>query len=313
MTQYGHCFFYKKTPSYKIGLKILLKVILFLCKITHPFYNLVMEKISFILVAVVIELLVDIIVLRIFKIKYNFIYIMFLQVPKVCALVLFIELKQSAWIKALYLILSQIIVVFFLTDSVKFKKYLEIFFMEYMILFSISGFTMFLTKWFESLYLHYFLKDFPKKWRCLAVFAIFLYIFAFFAIVRNLSKNKKLEHHLTEMSLSFGQRHINVYGLVDSGNSLIDPKTKKPVLVVSLSSILKLMSKKKYQKIVSEQSHFIKCETISSCGFSLPILDNIKVKIKVENELLEVDCVLGVIDKKFENGRYDCLLQRDFL
>lgn len=271
-----------------------------------------MENLSLILIVFCVEFLVDFIVARALKIKCKTIYILFLQVPKLCALALCLYFEWSVWLKMLARFLARVITIFFLTDSFGLKKLAKIFGLEYLFLFSVTGFVWFIISWIEGMFESYFLLNFPTNRHFLIVFGIFLYIFALFTLARTLSKNKNLCQHLLQVSLYFKDKHINVYGLVDSGNSLVDPRARKPVLVISQKSILKLISKNEYQKLLSD-GYSVKCETIAHEEFSVPIIKDVLVKIKIENEILPVECVVGVIDKKFENGKYDCLLWRDFL
>lgn len=272
-----------------------------------------MEKINIIVIVFLVELICDFIVLKIFKIKYKVIYILFLQIPKVLASVSCLFMKFNFCVEILIKIFAKLITVIFLTDSFKFKKLIKFLFLEYVLLFSVGGFALFLIKWLESIYSIKLMKNFPNNRRYLLIIGIICYIFAVFKLTRIISKNTNFNRNLVEVSLMIGSKHINVYGLVDSGNSLIDIKTNKPVLVISLQTITKLISKNDYKKMIDENSHKLDCETISSSSFSIPILENINVKVKIENEWIVANCVVGVVDKKFENGKYDCLLWRDFI
>ncbi len=272
-----------------------------------------MEKINFIVIAFLVELICDFIVLKFFKIKYKFIYVLFLQIPKVSANVLCLFLELNFCVEILIKIFAKLITVIFLTDSFRFKKLIKFLFLEYVLLFSVGGFAWFLIKWIENIYEIKLMRNFPKNRQYLLEIGIICYIFAVFKLTRIISKNTNFNRNLIEVSLTIENKHINVYGLVDSGNSLIDTKTNKPVLVISLQTITKLVSKNDYKKMIDENSHKLNCETISSSTFAIPILENINVKVKIENEWIVADCVVGVVDKKFENGKYDCLLWRDFI
>lgn len=271
-----------------------------------------MEKLSLVFTAFIVELIVDFIILKVFKIKYKLIYILFLQLPKICANILCLIFSWEFGFKVLAKFLSRLLVVVFLADSLRFKRLIKILFLDHIIYFSIAGFVCFIILWIESSSKEYFNVNISNSFEFLIVFGVILYIVAIFNLVRNLSKNKNFNRYLTEVSLSLNNKHIKVYGLVDSGNSLVDPKTKKPVLIISLKSILKLISKKELEKLISN-SGYVECETIANCNFNIPILNGFSVKVKFENELIKTDCVVGVVDKKFENGKYDCLLWRDFL
>lgn len=276
-------------------------------------YNFCMEKINIIVVVFFIELFADLIVSKLFHIKTKFVYLLLLQLPKICATIVGVFYSSVFWLVLLVNILSKMLSIFFLNDTLKLKKYVGMLFSEYIILFSIMGFSEFLILWLKGSYRIIFKQNFPLNCDYIAIFGIFLYIFAFFFLMRILPKNKNFGRFLVEVSLSRNSKHINVYGLIDSGNSLIDPVTKQPVIILSKKSFSKLFSKSELEKMLKNECRKIECETISGENFKIPIFENILVKLKFENEFVESKCVVGYAGIKFENGEYDCLLNRDVL
>lgn len=272
-----------------------------------------MEKINIIVMVFLIELFADLILIRLYHIKTKFWHVLFLQIPKVCACVLGVYFSSILWVVLLSNFLSKVIAVFFLNDTFEFKRFICILFSEYVVLFSIMGFSEFLLLWFKAGYRIIFKQNFPINRDYIAFLGIFLYVFAFFCLTKSLPKNKNFGRYFVEVSLSSGSKHINVYGLIDSGNSVIDPLTNKPVILLSKKSFSKLFSKKELERLKNNGCRIVECETISGEKVKIPIFENISVKLKFEKEFVETNCVVGVSSVKFENGKYDCLLNRDYL
>ena len=124
--------------------------------------------------------------------------------------------------------------------------------------------------------------------------------------------NKFLKKHLAKVSLKLNEKHICFYGLIDSGNSVIDPKSHKPVILISLKSLLKFMTKQDVEKFLKMKGREIDVESIGCSKFKIPIFEN-RIFVKIGDEVKNCSCMLGVVDQNFENGKYDCLLHRDFL
>lgn len=69
---------------------------------------------------------------------------------------------------------------------------------------------------------------------------------------RNISK-------VCEVTISLNNKQLNLKGLVDTGNSLVEPISKKPVNIVPLGKIEDLLTSKQVDYIKS----FLECETVS--------------------------------------------------
>lgn len=272
-----------------------------------------MEKLNIIISVFLIEFVVDYLVLKIFKIKFKLIYLLFLQIPKICASIVCLEYSQIWWLCFVSKFASKLFCLFFLTDSFKFKKMLFLMFTEYALLFAVAGLTWFICLWIHAITGYVFVQKIPKFYNFLIIFCIFLFFFAFFRLVRFLEYNKFLKKHLAKVSLSLSGKHIVFYGLIDSGNSLVDPLTRKPVVLISLKSLEKFLKKEDIDWLLKVRCRKIKCDTITGSGFEIPVFDykNLELNFGEKNE--NVSCVLGLVNQKFENGKYDCLLNRDFL
>ena len=100
--------------------------------------------------------------------------------------------------------------------------------------------------------------------------------------------------------------------MVDSGNSLVDTLTRKQIVLVSKMSLLKFLSQKEIEKLLSS-ARKIKCKTVAEKDVVLPIINCKEIKVEIADSENVYACMLGFVNEKFENGRFDCLLPRDFL
>lgn len=271
-----------------------------------------MEKFNIVFSIFIIELLVDFLVAKIFKIRFKFLYLIFLQVPKICASVICVEFTEIVWACVLAKLLSKLICLLFLSDTFKFKKLASIFIIEIALLLSIGGFVWFMSLWLKFSLENIFKTKIPKNKQFLLIFSTIMYIFAVFLAVRFLEKNKKLKGHLTKVSLRLFDKHIIFYGLIDSGNCLIDPKTGKQVILISIPSLQKFIDFNKIDWLIKVKCRNIKCETVGGLGFEIPIFEN-DIFLKTGEEVEQINCMVGLVNQKFENGKFDCLLHRDYL
>ena len=110
-------------------------------------------------------------------------------------------------------------------------------------------------------------------------------------------------------------KHIEMVGLIDSGNSLIDSKTNKPVVVVSSSIIKKHFNSLdvKFDGKNDLCKRFIECVAVGGISFKMPIIDVESVTITTNNTAKRFDCVIGVVNQEFCDAKnYQCLIHRNF-
>lgn len=272
-----------------------------------------MEKCTLVLSVFLIEIVVDIIVLNVLKIHYKKIFLLFMQIPKVCASVICMFYLHMIWVCVLAKILAVVLFIIFVTDSFKIKKLVALFVLELLFLFSISGFAWFILLWIRSLIEGVFLCKIAQKYQFILIFALFLYIFAIFKVVRFVEKNRFIKNFLAKVSLNLNGKHIYLYGLIDSGNSLFDTITRKPIILISRKSLEQKFSRLEVENILKNRCRKIKCETVSGSGFEIPIFKADNVDIVFDGEVKEVFCMVGIVNHEFEKGKFDCLLHRDFL
>ena len=272
-----------------------------------------MEKLSLICVCFLIEFIVDVIVLKAFKIYYKKIYLLFLQVPKVCASVLCFVYFKKFFLCLILKLIAMFVCVLFITDTFKIRKIISLIFSEIAILFSVIGFFVFVLLWVNSSVETIFLQKTTQIQQNLLFFLIFLYVFAIFKTVRCIEKNKFLNKFSAKVSFYLNGKHILLYGLMDSGNSLFDPLTRKPVVLVSIDSLKKFFSKTEIDDLLKHCSRKIKCDTVSGSGYEIPIFKIEKFSIRGDVETKKFLCLIGIVSHRFEKGKVDCLLHRDFL
>jgi len=272
-----------------------------------------MDKFSFLFLIFLVELFVDVLALKVFKIYYKKIFLLFLQIPKLCVNVLGLFYFDKFWITLILKLVSLIFCILFLTDSFKPKKLFGLIFFEIVTMLSICGFLLFVFNWINCSLSSIFTQKIAKKYQILVIFLTILYIFAIFKLARVIEKNRFLKKFLTNVSFYFNGKHIYLYGLIDSGNMLFDPLTRKPVVLVSKDSLRKYFSKIEIDEMIKSNFRKVRCDTISGSGYEIPIFKVEKFLIKGDEENRKVLCLIGIVNHRFEKGKIDCLLHRDFL
>jgi hypothetical protein len=132
--------------------------------------------------------------------------------------------------------------------------------------------------------------------------------------VNKLTKINKLKHHLARVSFSIYGKHIEVVGLIDSGNSLVDKVTNKPVIVISVAALKKHFKDSAIYNFKDSVfcERFVDCVLAGGARLKMPILDIGSVCIKRDDEVKSFDCVLGFVDQKFcDEKDYQCLIHRN--
>lgn len=272
-----------------------------------------MENLNVIFSIFLIEIVVDVLVLNFYRIKYNKLFLIFLQVPKLCAVILCLVCIDKLWLGIILCFISKIIWLLFVTDSFKINRMFSIIFFQIFILFSILGFAWFICLWLNVELKEIFKSKIAAKYNYLVLFGLFLYIFAFFKFVRITEKNKYLRRHLAKVSFKLFDKHISFNGLIDSGNCVIDDITQKPVIILSLFTLKRFLSQEEIDWLFEFKIRNIRCETIGNQNFEMPVFRCDNLKIFKNNVEQSVSCMIGLVEKKFDNGKFDCLIHRDFM
>ena len=266
---------------------VIIEMINYYCKLYNKFY--------------------EIILLMVFSLVPTFVYIFYK-----------IEYYQFILLK----ILDYFIFTLLMADKHSFSRIIFLFSFFIFSLFSIYGFIEFFIQFVKIVFNSLFKINLGIFYDFIIVFALFLYIVALIIFFGNMFNKGNIQSFLYKVSFSLFDNHIEINGLLDSGNSLYDTKTGKAVVIVSLSSIKKFISKEMLEKLFSEKYdelhtfNKVSCVTVGGNKITIPIIDIGEVKIEQasQGKSKTCKCVLGITKEKFaENNDYECLLHREFL
>lgn len=207
----------------------------------------------------------------------------------------------------------------FATDGIKLKEIMSILAFSIILMFSVFGFGEFFILFVNAVFLNFSGKTIPSIFHFIISFALVVYFVLLNLFFKKLSKRKKMKNFLSKVSFFLFGRHIEITGLIDSGNTLCDTKTKKPVVVVPLSVLSKFLSESECG-MIRDRRYFgldvsgeLEYETVSGKG-KMPIVDIGEAKIERNGEVLPYKCVLGIISSNLaDEKKYECLLGSDFL
>ncbi len=208
----------------------------------------------------------------------------------------------------------------FIVDEFKFKRILVLFAFGLILMFSVYGFGKLFVLYIRALFFEITSKKLGVLYDIVIVLGLICYIILLTLFFTKLSKKQKLENLLAKVSFSVFGRHIEITGLIDSGNTLVDTKTKKPVIIVPLSVIKKYISESEYKMILEKNyfgldiSHELEYVSVGGVKGTMPITDIGDVKIKIKGKIETFKCVVGIVKENLtEDKDYECLLHRDFL
>ncbi len=239
-------------------------------------------------------------------------YLLFIQIPKICVNIICLELVQSIVLRFGIKFACEILSVIFITESFKFRILVAMIFAKYVFLFSILGYFSFLLLWVCASVEEFVGSEICNNHYFLILLGLILYIWGVFLLSKIIDKNKKRKNFLAKLSLSLNNKHMSFYGLIDSGNSLRDDTTNNPVILISKDALLKHFSLQDIDRMICS-CRKICYNTVSGGGFTVPVLEINKMQVETCDGVELGKCVLGFVDERFENGKFDCLLPRDYL
>ncbi len=245
---------------------------------------------------------------------------------EIVVLLLFSVMPQALWIAFKYdyvwFVLSKIAFYLFFSifsaNKFRFREVVSLFIASVALLFSVFGFAEFFDLFIQAVCSELFNFSLPVLFHILVTAALCGYIMLLKLVLVNLPKRKKLKNLIQKVSFFLFGRHIEITGLIDTGNTLIDTKTQKPVIVISLSVLEKFLSENEIQMLASKNyyglniSGSLKYKSVAGDG-EMPIVDIGKVKIIRGKEEFYYNSVLGIVSEDLTTEKYDCLLGRDFL
>lgn len=271
-----------------------------------------MDTMNLVLGLLLVDFISDYLSKKVFKSEVSLWFVVFLQIPKFCGNLLIIDLVFNVWLKLAIRLGIMMISLIFLTDSFQISRIFKLFLLKLVFEISLIGFLTFACLWVSGTAEQLLLIQLTSTMKVLVLTISLLYILSVFVLIRNLENKKKFGNFLAKLSLSLMGQHIRFYALVDSGNSLLDPLTKKPVLLISRESLSRYISEEDI-KLLINNSRLLKCQAISGVQINIPIISIQKIHINFNGLTKEYKCALGVVENRFERGKYDCLLPRDIV
>lgn len=277
--------------------------------------------ISFILINLILDFSIILIVNFYAKLYVKKIEMIVTMIFSLFPSVLLLIYKFSYVYFVLIKMLDYFILTLLIADEYKLSRILFLNSILIFSMFSVFGFAEFFIEFVKIVFLTEFGIKLSVFHQFLVVFAVFLYIFALLLLFGKMSKKKNIQNFLYNVSFFLFGKHIEITGLLDSGNSLYDSKTGKAVIIVSLCSLKGLISKDAYEDLLLDKAGPLgansqaTCVTVGGNKVQIPIFDIGEVKIEqFDNKMKICKCVLGVTKEKFaENSEYDCLLHREFI
>lgn len=270
-----------------------------------------MDYVNFILTTILFDFMSALLLKKFFSLSVKVIELVFLQIINIAVVVIYLFCEIYFYQFILLKILAIFLISLLITEEYKFFSILKLFAFNMIILFSVFGFFEFIAKLVEAWFNVIFNVKIAKKYKIIVNFIIFVYFYVVFAFFGKIKKDDFKRKYLSTVSFLLFGKHIEIVGLLDTGNTLRDTKTNKPVLVVSLKVL-----KKYFNNIDFEKNGFRKilCEGAGGFQFYMPIIDIGKVCVSNKLKTKSYECVLGVVDQKFyDEKKYDCLLHRDFV
>lgn len=296
------------------------KPIYFFFSCSEQLYNLTMEIIvnSFVY-SFILDYFISVSQKKLFRLEVKNVCLLLLQVLNISSVAVFLFCNIAFYQFLLIKLLANLIISLLITNSYKFKEITHLFVSYVIILFSVYGFAIFLTEFARVVISQIFGVFIERIYDYLILFGIFIFVFVIVFFAQNIGKNKTINSFLMKVSFSLFGKHIEITGLLDSGNVLYDTKSSKAVIVVSASIFKQVLPKKDYQKFIQNDYSSVKVSnqisyvSVGGKKLVMPIFDVGVVKVSSDGKIQTKECVIGVVNQEFDGGKYQCLLHRDFV
>lgn len=135
-------------------------------------------------------------------------------------------------------------------------------------------------------------------------------VLAFYIMVQKLLGWHKRQKLLHQIIIECCGKKFSGKGLLDTGNGLVDPVSKVPVSIISLTTFLRIFPEISADEILLNDlekhvigGHYIQCKTVNGKGqmFVFP-----PDKMRINGNA--VQSLLGVSTQNFGNQKYDAIL-----
>lgn len=256
---------------------------------------------------------------RIFKLDMGPFLMIFLQLILAVPTIMLIFLPIMGYQFVLMKLLMLFVLCLLTTNSYGIKNLFSQYFFMALIMFSVYGFGAFFVALVNATIKQYFPSNLIILSDYLIIFAIICYFFAIFALFDFLSKKKTLNSFLANVSLNLFGKHIEVTGLLDSGNSLYDTENGKAVIIVSAQVLKKVLDRDDYSKVLKGDLStinvikHIQTVTIGEENFNLPVIGECQIEVEQSGRTKSFDCEVGLICHDLDSdGSFECLLHKDF-
>lgn len=270
--------------------------------------------INFTIVNLVLDFILCLTLKKTFKINASAIYILFLQIPTVAVSMVYLFCGVKFFFFILLKLVSLMLVCVLMAESYKFIDILSLYGMSLLLFFSVYGFGGFMIMFIETILNCSFKINVASNHSFIILIALILYLVANHFVLKRLLKSRKFNKFLSKVSFSIFGKHIEVTGLLDSGNSLFDTSSGLPVVVLSFQALKKEFPNLTFQEIVIHTKNYVNCVTANERAFKLPLIDVKHIEIECDKEKKKCNCVIAVTNQKFyDDKKFDCLLHRDFI
>jgi stage II sporulation protein GA (sporulation sigma-E factor processing peptidase) len=229
-----------------------------------------------------------------------------------------------------------ILIIILAFNPEKFKKFIRLFITFYIVNFVFAGATLAIFYFFDSNVIFYngafYLKDFPYQLLVLGIIVSFVLVkYAYSYFVLKINKNDVL----INVTINLNNKNANIVALVDTGNSLKEPISQRPVMIVEFLAIKDILPVKIQEiyierkelnldlvsKVMSEINNEMQLRLIpfKSIGRENGILLGFKPdEIIINNENIEnkstKEIIVGIYNSKLSgNEKYRGLLNPEIL
>jgi len=137
---------------------------------------------------------------------------------------------------------------------------------------------------------------------CAKVFVTIIFLVVMSALIRFLNMRGALTNHLRDIVITYGGKEFKTRAYMDTGNRLIDPESKAPVVIIS---------KKLYLKMVPILSgHYINFSTVDKSDAKMFVFKPTKFEVITQNKKTAHDNVrIGLSGRDFKDKiKYEALL-----
>lgn len=149
-----------------------------------------------------------------------------------------------------------------------------------------------------------------------------LSVYGIFLVANYLLEKRTLKCSKCLLEINFNNISVTIPAIVDTGNSLIDGMSARPVVVAELSAIAPLFDREELvffknqsldnvPKSLTKVFRLVPCSAVTGESL-LPSFIPSYIKITINKSIYKTDfCTIGVINKELSQGEYKALLNNN--